>query len=256
MTARSPDFDARAASYDALRPPGAAWQRLFDVLVDQGDLRGRKLLDVGCGTGTLLHALVERAYAKAWGVDASEEMLRVARASLPATVGLRRGRAESLPFRDGWFERLTMSLVVHLLDRPRAFAEARRALGDAGRLAIATFAPAHFDSYWLAPWFPSIAVLDRVRFPTGGELHSELEAAGFARVTSVPVSSVEQIDRETALARIRGRHISTFDLLSPDEVEAGTARAERELPDTVEVRLEQLVVTALVESQPAQEERT
>lgn len=244
VTARSPDFDARAPSYDALRPPGNAWWRLFDVLVDQGDLRGRKVLDVGCGTGRLIQALVERAHAKAWGVDASEEMLRVARAGLPATVGLRSGRAEELPFRDGWFERVTMSLVVHLVDRPRALAEARRVLGREGRLVIATFAPAHFDAYWLNRWFPSIEALDRARFPTGDELRGELEEAGYEDVTGIPVSSVEEIDRETALARIRGRHISTFDLLPPEEVREGTARAERELPATVEIRLEQLVVTA------------
>lgn len=240
----TPDFDARATSYDALRPPGAAWWRLFDVLVDQGDLRGRKVLDVGCGTGRLLGALVEHAHAKAWGVDASEEMLRVARASLPAAVGLRPGSAEELPFRDGWFERVTMSLVVHLVDRPRAFAEARRVLDAGGRLAIVTFAPAHFHAHWLDPWFPSIGKLDRMRFPTGEELQRELEQAGLGHVTVLPVSAVEEIDRETALARIRGRHISTFDLLPPEEVRDGSARAERELPATVEIRLDQLVVTA------------
>lgn len=244
MTGGSPDFDARAPFYDALRPPDAAWWRLFDVLVDQGDLRGRKVLDVGCGTGRLLQALHERAYAKAWGVDASEEMLRVARASLPTTIGLRPGTAEELPFRAGWFERLTMSLVVHLVDRPRAFAEAHRVLTHDGRLVIATFAPAHFDDHWLSPWFPSLEALDRARFPTGDELHDELLEAGFEDVIAVPVGSAETIDRETALTRIRGRHISTFDLLPPDEVRLGTARAERELPETVQVRLDWLVVTA------------
>jgi ubiquinone/menaquinone biosynthesis C-methylase UbiE len=74
VTAQTPDFDARAATYDALRPPGQAWWRLFEVLVEEGDLRGRKVLDVGCGTGKLLAALVERAHARAWGVDSSEEL--------------------------------------------------------------------------------------------------------------------------------------------------------------------------------------
>jgi ubiquinone/menaquinone biosynthesis C-methylase UbiE len=244
VNAQTPDFDARAATYDSLRPAGPAWWQLFDALVAEADLRGRKVLDVGCGTGKLLAALVERAHAKAWGVDASEEMLRVARAALPPGVGLRQGRAEELPFRDGWFERLTMSLVVHLVDRPRAFAEARRVLGAEGRLAIATFAPAHFDAYWLNPWFPSIGKLDRMRFPTGEELQRELAEAGLGCVAVVPVSAVEEIGRETALARVRGRHISTFDLLPPDEVREGTARAERELPARVEIRLEQLVVVA------------
>lgn len=244
MTADTPDFDARAATYDALRPAGEAWWGLFSVLVEAGDLKGRTLLDVGCGTGKLLAALVEQAHCRAWGVDASEPMLGVARAGLPPSVGLKVGRAEALPFRDGWFERVTMSLVVHLVDRPRAFAEATRVLAGEGRLAIVTFAPAHFDTYWLNPWFPSIAELDRKRFPDADELQVELAAAGLARVTVVPFGWVEEIDRETALARVRGRHISTFDLLGRDEIEEGTTRAERELPERIEVRLQQLVVVA------------
>ena len=245
MTRTAPDFDARAASYDALRPAGPAWWKLFDALVEQGDLRGRRVLDVGCGTGKLLAALAERAHARAWGVDASDEMLRVARAAVPAGVGLKLGRAEALPFRDGWFERVTMCLVVHLVDRPVAFAEARRVLADEGRVAIATFAPEHFDTYWLNTWFPSIATVDRARFPTGDGLRAGLLEAGFTSVAVVPVDSTDHVDRETALARIRGRHISTFDLLPPAELAEGTSRAERELPEQVEIRLRQLVVTAV-----------
>ena len=55
-----------------------------------------------------------------------------------------------------------------------------------------------------------------------------------------------EIDRATALERIRGRHVSTFDLLDADEVAAGTARAERELPERVPVRLEWAIVVAEV----------
>ena len=210
----------------------------------EGDLRGRRVLDVGCGTGTLGAALAERAAAKVWGVDPSPEMLAQARAKAPRGVGFKLGRAEELPFRDSWFERATMSLVVHLLDRPRAFGEAYRVLDPDGRLAIATFAPEHFGVYWLRRYFPSLEAVDRARFPGLEELDSELRAAGFAEVRTTTISACETIDREAALVRVRGRHISTFDLLDPEEVREGTERAERELPDRVEVRLEQLVVVA------------
>jgi ubiquinone/menaquinone biosynthesis C-methylase UbiE len=241
---RTPDFDARADTYDVLRPADEAWWRLFDVLVEEGDLRGRKVLDVGCGTGKLLAALAERAHAKAWGVDASKEMLAVARTRLPAAVGLRPGRAEELPFRDGWFDRATMALVVHLVDRPTAFAEARRVCAEGGRLAIATFHPEHFDTYWLNEWFPSIRAIDRARFPAPAELERELLGAGFGHVACTRVSSSLTIDRATAIERVRGRHISTFDLLGEEELTAGTARAVAELPEVVESRLEHVVVVA------------
>ncbi len=81
------------------------------------------MLDIGCGTGRFLAQLAE--IAKAWGVDASPEMLEVAR-TRAGGAGFKLGSAEELPFKDGWFERATMWLVAHLVDRPRAFAEAAR----------------------------------------------------------------------------------------------------------------------------------
>lgn len=244
MEGRSPSFGSRARVYDTLRPQDAAWWRRFDVLVREGDLRGRRVIDVGCGTGALAAALAERAQARVWGIDPSAEMLAVARARVPRRVGLKQGRAESLPFATGWFERVLMSLVVHLVERPAAFGEARRVLSRGGLLAIASFHEEHFERYWAAPFFPSLAGVDRARFPAADALVAELEAAGFTGVRLVRTSDADVIDRDTALERLRGRHISTFDLLDPAEVRAGIATAERELPDRVEVRLEQIVAVA------------
>ena len=243
MSERSaPDFGARARVYDTLRPTDAAWWEAFAALVELGDLRGRRVLDIGCGTGRLAAALAEEARAKVWGIDESREMVAVARETVPAGVGIRQGTAEQLPFRDGWFDRVVMSLVIHLVDRPRSLAEARRVVPADGRVAISTFHPDHFGSYWLNPYFPSIREIDEVRFPTPETIRSELAAAGFPHFEARRLTSDLTIDRDEALARIRGRHISTFDLLSAAEIAEGTARAERELPALVVTRLERLVV--------------
>lgn len=237
----APDFDRRARIYDTLRPVDAAWRDRFAALVELGDLRGRRVLDVGCGTGRLAVALAVEAHAKVWGIDESEEMVAVARETVPAGIGIRRGTAERLPFRDAWFDRVTMSLVVHLVDRPSSFAEARRVVSADGRIAIATFHPDHFASYWLNGLFPSIREIDEARFPTPAALQRELAEAGFPRFETKRLTAEVTLSRDDALARIRGRHISTFDLLPAAEVEEGTARAERELRDPVVTRLDQLV---------------
>lgn len=200
------------------------------------------MLDIGCGTGRFLAQLAR--VAKAWGVDASPEMLEVARERAQG-AGLKLGSAEELPFKDGWFERATMWLVAHLLDRPRAFAEARRVLAPDGRFAVATFDPAYFDEFWLNELFPSMEAADRARFPSGEELAGELRAAGFDEVLLRRLSQRGSLDRETALERIRGKHISTFDLIDEDEYEAGLARAERELPERFDYRVEWLVAVAV-----------
>ena len=241
-----PDFGARARVYDTLRPTDAAWWEAFDALVELGDLRGRRVLDVGCGTGRLAAALVEEAHAKVWGVDASGEMVAVARETRTAGVGVRQADAESLPFRDGWFDRVTMSLVLHLVDRPRALAEARRVVSDDGRIAVSTFHPEHFATYWALPFFPSIREIDEARFPTPEQMERELAEAGFPGFASRRLSATVELSRDEALSRIRGRHISTFDLLTAEEISEGTARAEQELPERIVSRLERLVVAGSV----------
>jgi SAM-dependent methyltransferase len=209
-----------------------------------GDLRGRRVLDVGTGTGTLATALAERYACKVWAVEPSPEMLEIARGRVPRGVGLKLGSAEALPFKDRWFERAAMRLVVHLLDRPRAFAELHRVLKPGGILAIATFDPSHFAGFWLNRLFPSLEAIDRARFPEPEPLQRELAAAGFDDVRFERLRHARTMDRLTALSRIRGRHISTFDLLDDEELAAGTERAERELPERVEVRLEWLLAVA------------
>ncbi len=239
-----PDFGARAERYDELRPADANWWELFELLVREGDLRGRRVLEVGCGTGTLAAALAERAASRVWAVDAEPAMLEVAAARVPREVGLKIASAEELPFRDGWFERVVLRLVVHLVDREHALPELRRVLGPGGRAVIATFDHTHFDGFWLVRLFPTIGEIDRARFPEPASLCAELQAAGFASTRVVRLSQRHELSREDALGRIRGRHISTFDLLDENEIAAGTARAERELSERVEVPLEWAVVVA------------
>ena len=202
------------------------------------------MLEVGCGTGRLAAALAERAFAKVWAVDPSPEMLAVARERAGRGVRFKQAHAERLPFKDGWFERVAMTLVVHVLDRPRAFAELRRVLGPDGRLVFATFDPAHMREFWLDRYFPSMLEIDVARFAPAKVLLGELEAAGFAEARALRHSQRKRIDRETALERIRGRHISTFDLLDDEEYDAGLAQAVDELPAEVEYALEWLVVVA------------
>jgi SAM-dependent methyltransferase len=214
---------------------------VFDTLTREGDLAGRRVLDVGCGTGRLAAVLSERS--RVWGVDPSPEMLDVARRRAP-NVRFKQAAVETLPFKDGWFERATMWLVVHLVDRAAAFTELRRVLAPGGMLAIASFDPAYFGVFWLRDYFPSMETIDRARFPTADDLNVELPAAGFERPRLERLSLRGTISREDGLRKIRGRHIATFDLISEEEYAAGLERAERELTERIDYREEWLVAVA------------
>ena len=241
--AEAPDFGPLAETYDRLRPVDDNWREVVDVLVAEGDLAGRRVLDVGCGTGVLAEALAQRG-ARVWGVDASPEMLARARGHAGRRVGFKLGRAEALPFRDAWFERAVLRLVVHLVDRPRALAELARVLRPEGRVVIATFAPEHFDVFWLTQLFPEVAEIDRTRFPSPEELADELATAGFTVAAARRLRQETRLAREEALERVRGRYISTLRLLDDEAFSAGLALAERELPAEIESPLEWAIVTA------------
>jgi SAM-dependent methyltransferase len=226
-----------------LRPADPAWRELFDVLREEGDFAGRRVLDVGCGTGRLAGELAKLG-AKVWGVDPSPEMLAEARASVGSKVGLRRASAEALPFRDGWFDRAVMRLVVHLVDRSGALPELARVLTSGGLALIATFRPEHFDDLWLASLFPSLEAIDRARFPDPDLLADELRDAGFSSVARRDLTQRVELSRAEAIERLRGRYISTLLLLPEDEYRAGLERAERELPAVVAYPLARTVLVA------------
>jgi ubiquinone/menaquinone biosynthesis C-methylase UbiE len=235
-------FDRISMRYDELRSSGGI-TAMHEAIVREADLAGKDVVEIGCGTGSHLLILATAFDCHVAGVDPSEGMLGEARRKLP-DADLRVGIAERLPFEDASFDAGLMALVVHHLDRPRAFLEARRILRSEGRLVIVTPDPEAFARAWMAPLFPSYVDVERARFPSLEQLECELSDAGFARVRGVPMRVPRRFSREHAIERIRGRYASTFDLLSPEEYNEGLARAERELPDPVEYVLESMIVVA------------
>ena len=87
---------------------------------------GMKILDLGCGTGTLT-LMIQRAYpdVNITGLDGDVEVLDIARKkSHGVDVQWDEGLASSLPYPDSFFDRVVTSLVIHHLTT----ADKRRAL--------------------------------------------------------------------------------------------------------------------------------
>jgi ubiquinone/menaquinone biosynthesis C-methylase UbiE len=237
-------FDRVAHRYERLRGADdpAGLERLYEAIVHCSGLSpGERVLDIGCGTGRTAAVLAGSYGVQVVGLDPSPGMLAEARAKgIEAHVG----RAEALPFPDGRFDVALMQMVVQHLDRALALPEALRILCPSGRLAIVTTDPAAFPRFWLAELFPSYVAVERARFPTLERLERELVEAGFTAAATTRLEQPRHFSRETALAKLRGRYGSTFDLLPPGEYEAGLERAEHALPDEVEYVLHLAIVVA------------
>lgn len=106
-----------------------------------------RVLDVGCGTGSLLERLAHEHHpaAQLAGVDPVPEMLAHARRKVPAEVELREGWAERLPFESGQFDVVVSCNVFHYVREPdAALREMGRVLAPGGRLVITDWC----DDYW------------------------------------------------------------------------------------------------------------
>ena len=144
---RAADYFARnAESWDRIRSLHASDEDVEAALLSAlGDKRIETLLDIGTGTGRILQLLAPRC-GRAVGIDASREMLALARAKLDemgiANAQVRQGEVYRLPVDREAFDLVTLHQVLHYLEDPQAaVAEAARAIAPGGRLAIIDFSP-------------------------------------------------------------------------------------------------------------------
>lgn len=115
------------------------------ILKLAGDVAGRRILDAGCGSAPIFAALRDRG-AAVTGFDRSARMLELARRRLGADADLRVADLGCpLPYPDGAFDDVIVSLVLHYLeDWTAPLAELRRVLRPGGRLILAVNHPLVF----------------------------------------------------------------------------------------------------------------
>jgi ubiquinone/menaquinone biosynthesis C-methylase UbiE len=158
---------AAAASFqnaEAYEQVMGRWsRRLAPLLIRFGGLSdGDRVLDVGCGTGSLTFTLPEIAnVAGVTGIDLTGPFVEFARArNADPRVSFQRGDARVLPFEDNSFDRAFSMLVLQFIpDAARAVAEMHRVVRPGGTVTAAVW-----DDYSGLPHFRLIcdmaAVLD------------------------------------------------------------------------------------------------
>ena len=130
------EYGRLASSYDA------KWSFYVEATTRETLARlklrpGERLLDVGCGTGALLHCLSGNPGTLLTGVDPVPEMLEIARRRLPPDVELHVGWAERLPFAREQFDVVVSCNAFHYFLEPfAALREMKRVLAPGGRLVI------------------------------------------------------------------------------------------------------------------------
>ena len=125
------------ASRDEEHFPSTIDPRIYHVKLIReylGDLRGRRVLDIGCGKGRFARVFREQEPdAGIFALDISPEMLRFVPAGIPAVAG----SMTDLPFATGSFDgAYATESLEHAVEIGSAVAEICRVVRPGGRIAI------------------------------------------------------------------------------------------------------------------------
>ena len=169
--------------------------RAVQELISQANIeRAHSVLDVGCGTGTLIVMLKRRYSAvEVVGVDPDSKALQRARKKVGragVSVQLDQGFADELPYGEQSFDRVFSSFMFHHLDeeeRERTSREVLRVLKPGGSFHLLDFVASETSHGFFERLFAGHALM---KTNTNERILQLITRAGFTNVTKVKEGSM------------------------------------------------------------------
>jgi len=157
-------------------------------LAEMANIKGSKVLDIGCGIGGPCRMLADEFDCETIGVDLSEEFIRTA-TKLSELVGLSNkteficGDATKLPFKNKSFNAVwTQHVQMNILDKGKFYSEMHRVLENNGTfIYYDIFKNSDEEVNYPMPWAnePKISFLTRVN-----NMETILNQLGFSKIQS------------------------------------------------------------------------
>lgn len=215
-------YDSIARKYDSLR----SWDSPIPKrIVNIGRISGgRKVLDLGCGTGNLISAVENLSGCVPYGLDISRGMLKIAKEKVRGGAFVH-GTVSDIPFPDRFFDCVIGALFVHHLTLPlrkKTMEESYRVLSR-GRLVIQTISDHLVEKSGYAEFFPEILEVASTGFPKISEIKGMLRDAGFREVRSETVHD-KPVKIDMVYLMAKSKVISAMDKITPGAHDRGLKR--------------------------------
>jgi methionine biosynthesis protein MetW len=212
-------------TYDSYRsyPDG-----LIKRIIELGRIsQGKKVLDLGCGTGNIARQIKNNIDADLIGVDDSLAMLKVANSKSLEVICTDIDN-QQLPFRDSSFDTVIVAYVIHQIKNLNfMLSEIYRVLRD-GVLVLLTSSHKQIEAQHpiIKGFFPSYVAIDKGRFPDIDHIDYLLESLAFKDIKHEEVT-VENIPIDYEyLQKVKNKYVSTYHLMPQSEFENGIRQLE------------------------------
>ena len=170
------NFDRLAINYDSSMARNT--RKFYKLLLSQVELaKGAAVLDIACGTGTILRRMADSCQINGFGIDMSEKMIEQAKRKCPE-MDIQLSRCEQTPFADNTFNVITTCLAYHhFADKAGFIKEAARIIKPGGVLYIADPGFPELIRKFLNWFFRTIRVAGA--FSTPEEIYKDFAVYGF-----------------------------------------------------------------------------
>jgi SAM-dependent methyltransferase len=164
---------------------------------------GRRWLDVGCGTGALCAAILDRCSpSSVTGVEPSEGFLKTAKENLGSRADLHLGNATAIPLADSSADVVVSGLVLNFVPDPRAgLLEMARVTGKGGTIA------AYVWDY--------AGKMELMRYFWDAAVELDPQAAKLDEGPRFPLCHSEPLERLFTGAGLKGAEVRALDIPTP-----------------------------------------
>jgi ubiquinone/menaquinone biosynthesis C-methylase UbiE len=186
------------------------------------------VIDLGSGTGRFTPSLAEAFGGPVYGVEPAAGMRRAAEADAAhPRVTYLAGEAGAIPLADATADFVLMFLSFHHFpDQAAAAREIARVTKPGGRAILRSAFKERIPDNWFRGFFPRSHAIEQAMFPSQAEARAIFEAAGFSTVQCVEMEIPFEGTVAGAVERLRLRAVSTFEHLTPEELDEGFARID------------------------------
>lgn len=152
-----------------------SWGRILEprferIVKEIPSVRGKRILDIGCGRGELVFWCAQKGAKEVIGIDYSKEAIELANKAkrhfskdLQKKVKFEVGDAKKIKFKNGQFDAVILIEVLEHLyqeEQLKVFQEIRKALKDTGFVFIHTAPSKWFNNFTYKYWcYPLSSVL-------------------------------------------------------------------------------------------------